>query len=318
MTRPCSIGVAAALALFLSVTSPIVTSGAPADTALQKRNQARVLSTFPAGRPGVVYALAVEPCKRTPCGMRLQLRAASKVLDAVALEWPSPSNHLQLAAVETGWGVGDVLGPPRDARAWTATIEDTGFVTMARPVELAPDHTGILITQRRGVEPVKRRHVVYLVENNHLVAAWTGTEVDGPSWSATNIVPLREGRQQVVYASGSEGGGAQADRLELKSIWWNDRIGRLEEHPAAETVPLKVVSFGAYPAVSAANDARFQGSCLYSYWILEASEFDGLSRSGYFIGAITADAQLAERAVADAAQCQPPVEGSIVPFKLRK
>ena len=252
--------------------------------------------------------------------MRVQLVRNSTVLDSKPLEWASPTKDLQEESVGAGWGVGDLLGPPPGMRAWVAEIEDTGYATVARPVKLAGDQVGLLVTQRMGVEPVKRRHELLMIKADRLVVAWSRTEGTGPTRSATHVLPMREGREQVLYAdgyeAGSSGGAEQPDRLELTSLWWDAERGKLAESPAAETVPLEITSFGTYPTVAQAYDAK--GSCLFRYWILEAASFDGLPQKGYFIGAITSDSKLAREALAEADQCSTPSRGTIVPYKQRR
>jgi hypothetical protein len=263
----------------------------------------------------------VGVCKAGHCPLLVRLRKGSRALDTVPLDWSSPSRRLQLEPIVLGSGVGDTLGPPPGMNAWAAAIDQSDYVsTFVRPVSLTHELIGLLVTQRRGAEPVKRWHALFIVISGHLRIVWQHKEGDGPTWSATRIVPAGDKREQILfiegYALGSEGGGENSDRLELKVLWWDDRHGRLIESPAGEKIPLQVVSFGSYATAAQANEARSHNDCLFRYWILDAQRYEGLSTGRYFIGTISSDPALAKQAVAETKACAP--SGSILPFKERK
>jgi hypothetical protein len=288
----------------------------------QTAESTAVLSTFGAGPPGLHYELSVGPCRSGKCPLQVRLQDASQVLDTMALEWPSPSRHLQREPVGIGWGVGDTLGPAPGMQAWAAAIDDPTYVsTFARTVKLTPERTGLLVTQRRGVEPVKRWHAVFLAADGHMSAPWKRREGNGPTWSATQVLHAANDREQILYvegyAIGGEGDGDIPDRLQLKVIWWDDRRAMLVESPANEKVTLQTVWFGGYPTVAAANKARSRDDCLFRYWILDAQRYNGLPEGRYFVGTISSDPELAQQALAAAKHCPHAVPGLILPYQER-
>jgi len=308
-----------AILVILMGVLPASSASGDVDTVAQ---EVRVLSAFPTGRDGLQYELTLGPCGNNgPCPVSIRLARNSKVTQTQSLEWDAPSKGVQLRPVAAGWGVGDVLRPLPGLKGWTAAIEDSGDGVVARPVKLTRARIGLLVTQRLGVEPVKRWHALFIVDHGRLKRAWEHKDAAGPSWSTSRVMPLTGDRQQVMsveaYRSGSEGDGDRPDRLEAQTLSWDEQQDRLAEEAARETTPLQMVWFGPFRTAAAANAIRLKRACLYDFYILDAGRYDGLP-PGYVIGTVTSEPQLARAKLREAASCSGSTPGHAVPYKLKR
>jgi hypothetical protein len=306
------------IALFaMSIAALIACDGAPPSATTTTNS--RIFATYPAGEAGLEYRLTVDTCRDGSCPLLITLVRKGAIAGAARLKWPSPSKDVRAVPIDNSWGAGDSIGAQPGLEGWTANIDNLGDGTVVRPIALAADRAGVLITQRMGTEPIKRWHALFSTEAGSLKQLWAREEGAGPTWSSSAIVPFAQGAEQVLYfegyAVGGESDDGRPDTLESTAIRWQD--GKLEEMPASASEGVLMLWFGPYATVAAANEARSGTSCLFRYWILDGRRYAGLP-DGYILGAMGTDRQRVQAAQTEAAACAPKARSSSTPLQLRR
>jgi hypothetical protein len=291
-------------------------AGPPAAESAQGRGD--VLAVLGAGANS--YELSIDSCARTSgsaggerrCPMRVSLLRAGKAVDSKRLPQLSCA-----AAHPVPPDVG--FGADREAKAWLSESDRCVAGLAARLVELAPEVTALLLTQRAGFEHTHRTHWLYLARGRTLQAIWTGEEQAGPSYSTTTVLASETPRHndvafiEVFMPDAVESVTARRVHYDLPS----GRI--LETRLPDERSPLYLLHAGSFATSSEAERAWSEGeACFEGYGLMSAGLFPGLQLGPYFLGTVFAREEDAKAAIVDPAKCPRSPKPSIVRFSSSK
>lgn len=157
-------------------------SNQPAPNATGKTR--RVLESFPTSQG--VFELSMSPETKNGYGFDITWRAEGEKPSMVTMPRFAVTQDEERADVESmGWGADP------GSKIWSSGIEGDYIATVARPVVLDDDTTGLLVTQLGGFEDLKRNHCLWVPINGRLKAMWTFDErqIAGPTWSSTLVLP---------------------------------------------------------------------------------------------------------------------------------
>jgi hypothetical protein len=265
----------------------------------------RVLQTFHAGR--FVLDLAIAECRSSECPIQVRLRVASRVIDRVTLPIAAGSQRATAETTDT------LSGADASHRAW-ATGEENDYVsTAARSLQLAPQTTALLVSQRYGFEHLKRNHLLILPRAGKLHIAWKAEEGSGPTWSATQIIGSPD-RQEIVYFHGFfDPDEVTAERLDAVRLSFHVASAHLRETALPNrAMPLYLLNLGIHETVAQAREARSTNAyCLTPYWILDAGRFRAGASGQAIIGGLYAIRASAEAAARAAKSCLPGVTAAV-------
>jgi hypothetical protein len=216
----------------------------------------------------------------------------------------------QLAAAET---TDTLWGADASRRAW-ATGEENDYVsTAARLLQLAPQSTALLVSQRYGFEHLKRNHLVILPRAGKLRIVWKAEEGSGPTWSATQILGSPDRREIIYFRGFFDPDENTAERLDAVRLSFLAASARLRETAVpTHTMPLYLLNLGIHETVAQAREARSANAyCLTPYWILDASRFRAGASGKAIVGSLYATRASAEEAARSAKSCLPGVAASV-------
>jgi hypothetical protein len=119
-----------------------------------------------------------------------------------------------------------------------STGEESRYVgTAAKPVEIAPQQSSLLVTERYGFfENLKRQHLLYAAQDGKLKLIWSAVEGAGPTWSAVRVIPARHpGAQDIAYFDGFlYPSNDQPDRIDVTRLHWDGR----------DTLEVRIAGYG--------------------------------------------------------------------------
>jgi hypothetical protein len=266
----------------------------------------RVLQTFHTRR--FVLDLAIADCRSSECPIQVRLRAARRVIDRVTLPVAASSQGTTAETTDTLWGA------DADRTAW-ATGEENDYVsTAARLLQLAPQSTALLVSQRYGFEHLKRNHLVILPRAGKLRIVWKAEEGSGPTWSATQILGSPDRREIIYFRGFFDPDENTAERLDAVRLSFLAASARLRETAVpTHTMPLYLLNLGIHETVAQAREARSANAyCLAPYWILDASRFRASASGKAIVGMLYATREAAEQAARSVRRCTPGVKARVV------
>jgi hypothetical protein len=256
------------------------------------------------------FDLTMLKCTLHECPIQVQLLDAGRVVDHLALPVPAVSRRLKAEAIDQDWGADPGL------TAWRSGLEGDYVATAARMLTLAPQVSGLLVSQRYGFEHVKHNHLFVVPRHGKLRVLWKAEEGEGPTWSATQILPALPGQgHDIAYLQAFlDPEEAVAERFEAVRLRWDAVSARLQATPLPDpATPLYLLSLGAYESIAKAREKRSAYSfCLSSYWVLDASPFPGLASSKAVIGKVYRQRSLAETAARSIKSCLPSMSTQVV------
>jgi hypothetical protein len=259
-----------------------------------------------------LFALAPGTCAGTPCAAVVQLRRNGEVLDSVPLDFAASPPQLRKEIAGKTIGAGDPLADDQDLPAWIAGEGETTVATAARSMKLAPEESGLLVSQSGGFEHVKRRHYLFAAVDNKLKRVWTGEEGAGPAWSATILVDAASGRaQDILYLTGFQPGGGEPDTIDARRYQWDPAGKVLIEAPPG---PLYGVIVGDFANPDLARTASAQ-PCLSAYSTVRARDL-GLAGSRIVLAAVTPQKSLADAALKQTDNCPKALTGRTMEVNL--
>jgi hypothetical protein len=246
------------------------------------------------------------------CAAIVQLLRGGKVIDASPLDFAASGTQLNKGVADKILGATDPLDESDQLPAWTAGEGEASVITAARSVKLSPDQFGLLVDQAGGFEHVKRRHYLFISDDNKLKRVWTGEEGAGPAWSAAILVDGADGSgPQIVYLTGFQPGGENPDTIDAKRYGWDATQKTLVERPLGA---LYAVAAGNFANVQAARAASAQ-PCLADYWAVPGRDL-GIPGSRIMLAAVTTQKSLAEAALGKAGNCTASLTHRIVTVNL--
>lgn len=242
----------------------------------------------------------------------MQLLGNGKVIDSSPLDFAASAAPLNKGVADKIMGAGDPLAEVDPLPAWTAGDGEGTVATAARAVKLSADQDALLVDQSGGFDHVKRRHYLFVADDNKLKRVWTGEEGAGPAWSAAILVQAagRPG-QDLIYLTGFQPGGADPDTVDAKRFSWDAAQKTLVERPPD---PLYAVVAGNFANPEAARAASTQ-TCLSDYLALPGRDL-GISGARVVLAAITTQKSLAEAALRKADNCPARVTRRMVDVSL--
>lgn len=270
-----------------------------------------VVATFPAGT-GLSFGLAPGPCAAGKCAAVVQLLKSGKVIDSSPLDFAASAAPLNQGSADKIMGAGDPLAESDTLPAWTAGDGEDTVTTAARSMTLSPDQPALLVDQSGGFQHVKRRHYLFVADDNAIKRVWTGEEGAGPAWSAAVVVDAADGHgQELVYLTGFQPGGPGPDTVNARRYRWDVVQRALIERTLGS---LYAVVAGNFANPDAARAAGAQ-TCLADYSALSGRDL-GITGVGVVLAAITTQRSLAEAALNKADNCPAGVGRRLVEVKL--
>ena len=275
------------------------------------------LATFAVdARSTAKYELAIEACTEAKCPVVVRLAEGGRVLATATLAWESSSRDATPVDVDPRWGTGDPLAAETPPKGWVSGEEALALTILVRPVRLAPERTALLVTQFAGWDHLKRSHELFLADGGKLVRAWFGAERAGPTWSSAEIVPGLDGSEQVLFVSGFQSPSTdQPDRLSVQLVAWDAAQGRVIETPGAGAAPIRLVSFGGFAEIEAAQKARDEAAACVTpvLFVLDSAAYRGV-RGRFFLGTVTARPDLLPSIIEKGKSCARPVTGVLLAY----
>jgi hypothetical protein len=294
--------------IFLLAQSVVDARGTPRPPPSEADEKPIVLETFHAGN--LDLDLTMQPCRLHECPIHVRLLDAGHVVDHVALPIPASYRRIKAEAVDQDWGADQGL------TAWRSGFESDYVATVGRVITIAPQTTGLLVTQRHGFEPVKREHLLVLVRRGKLRVIWKAQESPGATWSATRVLSGSDARSQdIAYFQGFvDPTGAAADHFEAVRLKWAGASASFNSTPLPDaSMPLYLLSLGTYVSAAQAREERSMRSfCLAPYWVLDASAFPMKPHANAVIGKIYMRRSLAEAAAQQVKSCLPSIRPTVV------
>lgn len=250
-----------------------------------RRPRPRLLETFSAGpydfqlsvRGYVVKGSGVE------YPIAVNLLRNGKRLDAITLGENAPSqNFVQRPAIEA-WPKEQARMEP-GAKTWTVDLGQSHTAVMVRPVQLAPDLIGILVSQTWGQESVQRSHTLYVVYKEKFKATWSLAEKGSVQVIAYPVT--MGGRQHVLVLENRRGLLGIDDTPDLRRyrlVSFEPETKAITSIPLpAKGYPLYAASIAFFPDTQQARAAAKSLPCsgASDMWALDTQEFSGFSRNG--------------------------------------
>ena len=195
-------------------------------------------------------------------------------------------------------------GADLEAKSWASDDDRCDINLAARSVDLAPQRTGLLLTQIMGSEYRYRGHDLYLAQGDRLRDIWNHTEpVTADERTKTRVIAAAEpGRQDIAYIEVTRTRVAVAAHIAAKRLHLDTATGEIVETPLPdEKAALYLVQVGSYD--SAKTALRVSSKCLAPLDVWPGSLHPELGLPRFFYGAMFALRKDAEAAVADLAAC---------------
>ena len=269
----------------------------------------QVLATFAA--PPYTYEVSIErhgprPASEDPAPddwvggdypFTVRLLKAGKPIDLIRL-------FLSGCGPGTPVAIGEVLGADLDAKSWATDDDRCDINFAARSVDLAPQRTGLLLTQIMGSEYRYRSQDLYLAQSDRLRRIWSHAEPDtADERTKTRIIAAGEpGRQDVAYIELTRTREAVAAHFAAKRLHLDIATGEIVESPLPdENAALYLVQVGSFNSAKAA--LRVSSKCLAPFDVWRGSLHPDLRLPRFFNGAMFALRRDAEAAVAGLAAC---------------
>jgi hypothetical protein len=271
----------------------------------------RAVATFPASAQ-LSFGLAPGTCTGGKCPAVVELLAGDTIIDSSVLDFAASSAQFSKGVADKIMGAGDPLADGDALPVWMAGDGENAVSTTARSVKLSPDVTGLLVNQTGGFEHVKRRHYVFISDDNKVKRVWTGEEGAGPAWSATALVDAADGQSQdIVYLTGFQPGGSAPDTVDAKRYSWDREKKALVEKPVGA---LFAVVAGNFANAGAARTASAQ-TCLSDYSALPGRTL-GIPGTRIVLAALTTQKSLADAALRKVDNCPAGLIRRVVEVKL--
>lgn len=295
-------------------TSNVSSTGTQKSGAVAAGPAPRVLETFPVDQ--VKYALTIGPCINRVCPNHVALLEGGQMIDKLALPVASVSQEANEEPVDPAWGADTHL------RAWASGEEDEYVGTAAQLLRLTPQQAGLLVDQHDGFQVIKRQHVLVLEQNRKLQKVWEFLEGEGPTWSATRVVPseIAGGQDVALYAGFKDPNPAKLERLQLERIHWDAVARQVNRAPLPDpTQPVYVLQLGIYATAAAARRARAaHGECTNSLWVIGTVPYPVLPVGKVLLGMVYLNSAEAEAAAAEMGKCSPALKPSVLKSGGRK
>jgi hypothetical protein len=297
-----------------AATAKTVTAGGPAPSGVD------ILATFDG--PAMSFELAIDRCGGRPsdqnpamgdCPMRIRLIAGGKVLDSTAF-----GEHACGEATPTtaDW----LFGVASDTSAWSTSWHQCAIGVAARPVRVAPDDLGVLVSQRQGSEHVARKHWLFIGRGGKVVLAWSSDE-EGKSDLDVRVVEAPNGQFEDVVVTDVVPVDGDPDevteRIVVRRLHLDRLMGRVIPSimPDAD-FPLYLAYVGPFKSLAAARDpgkAR-PPTCVIPFGIVPGSLFPGLGLRGYLRGAVLVRREEAEAKKIAAGRCPAAFSPKIIEY----
>jgi hypothetical protein len=269
-----------------------------------------VLETFPVeGSSQLRYEISLAPCAQSGCPFQVRLIDGKQVYGTESLEWLATPGQPVKTEVDGAMGVGDPLQRKWEGFAWQVGEENQSMAVTARSVALTPQLNGVLVHHSVGLDPIKRRHYLFVAIGRKLALAWTGIEGEGPTWSTVEVSkPLPDGSQQLIFFKHftyptEDGAEDEPDSLEVTSYRWNAQKSEIESIPMQQSsFSIVALIAGVYDTVAEAHKARrLHSDCLGDFMFLRVDWLPQVPKGKVAIAALSTKPGLAEPVVAGCA-----------------
>ena len=250
-----------------------------------RRPRPRLLESFSAGPYDFQLMVRGYVLKgsRVEYPVSVNLLQNGKRLDSITLGENALTQDFVRRPVIEAWPKEQARMEP-DAKTWTADFGQSHTAVMVRPVQLAPDLTGILVSQTWGEESVQRSHTLYVIYKGQFKATWSLAEQGSVQAIAYPIT--MDGRQHVLALENRRGLMGIDDSPDLRRyslVSFEAETKAITSTPLpAKGYPLYAVSIAFFSDTQQARAAAKGLPCsgASDIWALDTLELSGFSRNG--------------------------------------
>ena len=247
--------------------TPTVTAPSSSQPAPQAKGKTRrVLESFPTSRG--VFELSMSPKTKKGYGFDITWREEGKEPSTATMPWfAATRQYEERENVDLRWGADP------NHQAWSFGIEDDYVATVARPVVLDDDTTGLLVTQCGGFDVLRRHHRLLAPINGRLKTVWEFDQGDQLSWSATIVLPQAKDTpgQIALFLCRLSGIPDQVEHVAVTKFVWNREKTRLVSmkpgQGSSRVVTALLIGNFTTPA-EAVSQQETLSKCLKSQWVL--------------------------------------------------
>ena len=264
------------------------------------------------------YEVRLPICGDPLCPIEVLLRDDNTVYDIMYLGECAVAQQPELAAYDAILGVGDPLRPDDGAKVWHIGYEMRSLALHARPIQLSTGWRGLLVHLIGGWDHTWRIHYLFVGQDDHLVLAWSASEVDTDDLLAVHLVDIDDdGFDEILHFYGNHHGRLEESgdwahaRVEAAVYRWNDDTNKIEGLTLTDAaVPIFAAVGGIYDTAVPAKESWWDpDSCFLLYYMLPTQYFPELAPNKFILAKFTWDRALAEKQV-DA--CNPNGDGFVV------
>lgn len=226
------------------------------------------------------------------CPLRVRLLADGKVRDRATFGQPACGELSELANDSPA---GTPMGAPAAApgRVWTTRADWCDLRLTVRPVRLALDETGLLVSEVTGVESVAINHWLFVGHGGRLSVVWSTEDEVLPEADVALVWvppgPVEDVVVTQVVTAGREGEEV-ARRIVARRLRWDGTLNGLvvTSLPQAD-VPLYLAYLGPFASAAAARAAALHppAKCEVAWrQVLRGALFPGLGLRGFLLGQV--------------------------------
>lgn len=242
------------------------------------------------------------PCESDRCPVAVQLLEGDKLLAAHDLPWTLTRAEPRLGPLDATAGIGDPLALDTRAQGTTLGEEYAAVTIVVQTVRLGTLGEALLLHQVAGYEQVKRSRALFRADSDAIAVAWQRDEPQGPERTIVEVVDVdADGDDEVRVWTLNGPDLLVVDSVRLETFSWSAERRAFEALPAAQAASAVVLRELASEKAARAAQARLPSEC--REWTLYAPGSFAGAPHAYWLGAVTAHAELAEQARSQWSRC---------------
>jgi len=295
--------------LLVAVATPVLRQELNAQTVEQ-----RLLDSYPVDSIGRLrYHVLVGSCGEIFCQTRVSVGDTEGELDSLVWEDGLLANSMPQRVY---------IPEPVDDGCWRTDVMEPDYifaVLCSRPVRLAPEWNGLILTHTAGIDlPGWEHQLVALVDDTLSRLRVWGPNAGGPSFNLIRVGDTDgDGVEEIANVTGYAMPGHYADLIDqwhLKTFGWDTELGELVDLSDTER------AFRAYATIQGsfetlAEAREYQDAldpCLpYYFQVLKSDDFPMLRPGWFILAQLTTDREQAFRLLEQTKECVAPAVGYV-------
>jgi hypothetical protein len=188
---------------------------------------------------------------------------------------------------------------------------DTALAVSWRPLTLAKDIEGIVVTQQSGGDRVKHRHDVFLNVKGKLNYAFTASEPRGPmTWSSVTSLDLDgNGGEELLLMHAQRPDEEEADLWQLEVYGWRPDAAKIVKLPSW-TPTVRAAIVGSFTSIAEARELQ-SDKCLREFIVMDKKSAPTLQDATFIVAFPAATARDADLALEAATACNEDLVGAV-------